>query len=92
MANRLAAPTCRRPVKLNITWISGHDDVEGNEEADKEAKKAAAADESATCLPETDHTTAQHRRYATSLQIGAPPDVEKQMDTITTVYPHGTNR
>jgi ribonuclease HI len=42
MANRLVAPTRRRRVKLNITWISGHDDVEGNEEEDKEAKKAAA--------------------------------------------------
>jgi ribonuclease HI len=59
MANRLSDPTKRRRTKLRITWISGHDDVEGNEEADKEAKKAAMGDNSqASTLPafiSTDH-------------------------------------
>jgi ribonuclease HI len=44
MANRMVASTRRRRINLNIAWISGHDDVEGNEEADKEAKKAAAGE------------------------------------------------
>jgi ribonuclease HI len=52
LANRIAATSRRRKTKLKITWISGHDDVEGNERADAEAKKAAKGDSSqASKLP-----------------------------------------
>jgi ribonuclease HI len=46
-ANKLAEPTRRRcKTDLTITWVSGHDGVEGNEKADVEAKKAALNDSS----------------------------------------------
>lgn len=41
VANRISDPSKRWHLELKIGWISGHDDVEGNEEADKEAKLAA---------------------------------------------------
>ena len=40
VANRISDPTRQRHMSLRITWISGHDDIVGNEEADKEAKLA----------------------------------------------------
>ncbi|KAF8476526.1 hypothetical protein JB92DRAFT_3134399 [Gautieria morchelliformis] len=46
MANGVARPTRRCRVKLKVTWISGHDDVEGNEAVDSEARRAAKGDSS----------------------------------------------
>ena len=40
LANYVTNPSRRHHMLLSITWISGHDDVEGNELADKEAKLA----------------------------------------------------
>jgi ribonuclease HI len=44
LANRIAHPAKRQWTSLKLAWISGHDDVHGNEEVDVEAKKAAEGD------------------------------------------------
>jgi ribonuclease HI len=46
LANKTAMPSRRRRTALRIAWISGHDNVAGNEEADSEARKAAAGENS----------------------------------------------
>ena len=46
MANRITNPLRRRHLKLKIPWISGHNNVEGNEAADGEAKMASEGDNS----------------------------------------------
>jgi hypothetical protein len=52
MANRISDLTRWHQTELKITWISGHDDIDGNKEAEKEAKKDAIGDNSqASTLP-----------------------------------------
>ena len=46
MADKIATPSRRCQTALRIAWISGHDEVAGNEDADSEARKAAAGESS----------------------------------------------
>jgi hypothetical protein len=45
LANKITKPA-RHRAELKIMWISGHDEVDGNEAADAEAKKAASGESS----------------------------------------------
>lgn len=52
LTNIIAQQNRRPNYRLRVVWISGHDEVEGNELADSEAKKAAEGDSSpASDLP-----------------------------------------
>ena len=94
LANRVATPSKQQKAGLRVSWISGHDEVIGNERADMEAKRVAKGDSSqASDLPALLATDPLLHSVTMSMFQGFPTGpMEKKMDGLTMVCTNGSHR